>query len=417
VDSKRANLGTTYNILKDYFPREYEKDDKPLSYVLLHRSFNYSSIDFIIQKRVNRWYEQLEKLPQIKYSLPSLQLEGSPFYFENNTEAASFNYKYPVPLLSVNDTNVSRFDTSNRFSLPFNLAFVHLDPFVMNRETFYSSDIYGEGVSPRTVFYSGLDISTKFYRIFDVNSDFLGMDVNGLRHIITPTIGYAYNHEPSIPSSKLKQMDTIDSIGRSSAVTLELSNKLQTKRKGQTVDFADLRISTAYNFYQVDPLTNNKSKGSFADFLIDFKIVPYAWLRVDLDATYKPKEHYFSEVNYDINFDFGKERYIGLGQRYELKGGNEITANFTWRFNPKWKFSFYDRYNLGHDPNLPRGLREQEYTITRDLHCWEMDISYNIKKGEGNTFWLAFRLKAFPEMEFGFNQSYHKPQSGSQSNL
>jgi hypothetical protein len=107
---------------------------------------------------------------------------------------------------------------------------------------------------------------------------------------------------------------------------------------------------------------------------------------------------------------------LGIGQRYQRKGGNEITYSFQWRINPKWKFSVYNRYELGHDPTLKRGFKEQEYTVSRDLHCWDMDISLNNKKDDGTTLWLVFRLKAFPEGEFGFNQSYNKPESGSQSN-
>jgi len=42
-----------------------------------------------------------------------------------------------------------------------------------------------------------------------------------------------------------------------------------------------------------------------------------------------------------------------------------------------------------------------------------MDFTYSIKQDEGHAIWMAFRIKAFPEMEFGFNQSYHAPKSGA----
>ena len=74
----------------------------------------------------------------------------------------------------------------------------------------------------------------------------------------------------------------------------------------------------------------------------------------------------------------------------------------------------YNRFEIGHDPTLTQGWKEQEYTISRDLHSWEMDVTYNLKKTEGETIWLIFRLKAFPEVAFGLDQSYHKPQAGTQ---
>ncbi len=107
---------------------------------------------------------------------------------------------------------------------------------------------------------------------------------------------------------------------------------------------------------------------------------------------------------------------MSIGQRYQLKGGNEITYDIEWRLTPKWKFSFYQRYNRGHDPTLKRGLREQEYSISRDLHCWAVELTNNVRRGQGEAVWLVFRLKAFPELEFEYNQSYHAPKPGSQSN-
>jgi hypothetical protein len=281
----------------------------------------------------------------------------------------------------------------------------------------------------------------------------VGLDINGLRHVITPSIGYSYNPEPTVESNKLFQIDSVDSLTSSNAASLELSNKLQTKRrdafgKEVTVDLLDFKISTSYafapqivygtnmviqNFEEVSQtnISNRNKKGaSISDILFKYKILPYSWLRIEGDARYKhsgvPTDsdysnyNHFSNVNYDINFDFAPERSFGIGQRYERNAGNELTASFKWRFNPKWKFSIYERYNMRNyisssdNTNVNRGSLEQEYTISRDLHCWEVDFTLNRKRNEGSTIFIVFRLKAFPENEFGINQSYNKPNSGSQ---
>ncbi|RJO63961.1 MAG: LPS-assembly protein LptD [Candidatus Omnitrophota bacterium] len=416
TDSKRAILGSDHNFLKDYFYREYEKDAQPLSYALYHRSFNYSSLDVMVQKRLNRWYSQLEKLPEVKYSLPSLQVGQTPLYFENNMSAANFNYKYAVPSASANDVSVLRFDTTNKIFLPSRIAFMQFTPYLASRQTFYDRDINGSSVAPRTVFYTGADISTKFYRIYNVNTNFLKLDLNGLRHVITPTIGYAYTHKPTVNSVRLNQIDAVDAIGKSNAVSFQLSNKLQTKRKEVNVDVVDLLVTTDYKFYAVDPASGDKSGGSFSDFLMKMKLLPFSWMRMDVDATYKPQGDYFSEVNPSLSMEFGKERSISFGHRYLRKGGKEMTFSSSWRLNPKWKLGMYERYQIADLLGSTKGLAEQQYSVTRDLHCWEMEVNHTTKKNEGSTIWLIFRLKAFPEMEFNVNQSYHSPQSGSQSN-
>ena len=414
VDEKRKHLDPQSEFLKDYFYREYEKKSQPLSYVSFNHNFNYSSINVLVQKQTNSWFDQLDKLPEVRYGLSALRLRHTPLYLESNNSLANFNKKPQVSPATPDEVNVTRIDTLNKLSLPHKLAFLELSPFVASRQTFYDKGADGSSSLIRTIFYTGLNVNTKFYRIFNVKSNFLGMDINGLRHIITPSIRYAYNHEPTILGSKLKQIDSVDAILRSNAIAFELSNKLQTKRNDQAVDFADFRITGLYDFYAIDPQTNDK--GSFTDFIFNLNILPYSWMRMDADATYKYQEDYFSTVNYDINFNFGEERSLGFGQRYKRKGSNEITSGLNWRLTPKWKFSIFESYNLGHDPALRRGLREQEYSLSRDLHCWTMDVSCNVKKSEGVSVWLIFKLKAFPEMGFGFNQSYHAPQSGSQAN-
>lgn len=417
VDSKRILMGTKYNVLKDYFPREYEKDSLPLSYSLLHHCFNHSSMDVLVVKRINRWYSQLEKLPEIRYSLPSIQIAELPLYFENNTQVANFNKKNPVPSPSWLDVSLIRLDTFNKVSLPTKISFIDLIPFVGMQQTYYDKDINNASISPRTVFYTGTQSSTKFYRIFDVKTGFLGLDINGLRHIITPSISYVYNHHPTVPSYKLKQIDSIDAISGNNSASLELSNKLQTKRKSQTIDIANFKINTNYNYKP-----KGRGGSSFGDFLFDLELIPYSWLRIDADATYKHSgassdKGYkrFSNANYNLSFNLAKKGSISIGQRYERKGGNELTFNSDWRLSPKWKFKVYERYQIKKMANRNQGLIKQEYSLCRDLHCWLFDITYSVERQYGETIWCIFRLKAFPEAEIQYSQSYHQPKPGSQS--
>jgi len=429
-DSKNALYpGQGFSFLKEYFYREYEKDEQPPTYATLHHSFDNSSLDFIIQQRSNSWYNPgyLEKLPELKYSLPTFQIASTPLYFDNNSLMGNYNQKNnstsPLPgAANIPDVHANRIDTINKISNPMRVAFIQFTPSVSSRQTFYSGDINGSSVI-RTVFSSGADMSTKFYRVFNINTNLLGLDINGLRHIITPTVSYVYNHTPTIPSTNLRQIDSVDTLTPGQSFALELSNKLQTKRQGQSVDLADFRVNSNY---LLKPKTGEKSGSNLSDILFDLELRPFSWLTLVSDATYnrsvnRQDTNYnrFTIVNYDMNFNFATGRSLGVGQRYLRKGTNEITLSLDYRINPKWKFRAYQRFNKGHVPGITRGLREQEYGITRDLHCWEMDINYNMKRGDinsGETIWIVFRLKAFPELEFKFDQSYHQPKPGSQIN-
>ena len=424
ITDARRKYDASHNILKDYFFREYEKDAEPLSYALFHHAFNYSSLDVLLQMRTNHWFNQIEKLPEINYNLPSLQLGESPLYFESINQLGTYNKKGTGMGDDLTDT---RLDTKNTLSLPTKIGFIQFRPFVSSRQTFYDKGANDKSGIIRTIFYSGADMSTKFYRIFDVKTNYLKLDINGLRHIITPSIGYLYTHPPTIPGYNIKQIDAVDSINRGNTAALSLSNKLQTKRNGQSIDLVDFLVTTNL---VLDPKLGDNAfftprageglKDNFDDILFKLKVLPYSWMRLESDVTFEHSDHTninynkFSLINYDLSFDLGKERSFSIGQRYERKGSNEVTAGFKWRLGPKWKFGIYERFNLKKSSVLDYGFQEQEYTLTRDLHCWELDITLNKKEVSGTTIFFTFRLKAFPENEFGFDQSMTEKKSGAQ---
>ncbi len=421
-----SNLNA-HNILQDLFFREYEKDAQPLTYALFHHAFNYSSLDILLQKRTNHWFDQLNKMPEINYSLPSIQLGDSPLYFEDSSQLGTYNKKATTAPITADDITVTRLDTTNKVSLPMKIGFMRVTPFASSRQTFYDRGANGQTGIVRSIFSAGADLSTKFYRIYNLKTDALGLDINGLRHIITPTAGYLYTHAPTIPGYNIKQIDAVDSITRGNTLALSLDNKLQTKRNGQSVDLLDFLITTNVvldpktgdNAF-LTPRTGETLKDNFSDLLFKLKVLPYSWMRFEGDATFEHSDHTnvnynkFSLGSYDMTFDLGKERSFSIGQRYERKGKNEVTANFYWRLTPKWKFSIYQRYNLKQTVDLERGSQEQQYTLTRDLHCWELDLSLNQKEVSGTTIFFTFRLKAFPENEFGFDQQMGEEKSGAQ---
>ncbi|MCM8783090.1 MAG: LPS-assembly protein LptD, partial [Candidatus Omnitrophica bacterium] len=208
---------------------------------------------------------------------------------------------------------------------------------------------------------------------------------------------------PTFPPSKLQIFDEIDNIERNHKLNFEVANKWQTKRNNESIDLANLRVSTDYNLER-----NNNTSKRFSDFLLDLELIPFAWLRIESDANYDPHQENFKTVNFDMVTNFSKGSSLGMGYRYERKGGKELTTDFNWHFNHKWQVRIYERYQFSRIKG--RGLKEQEYNLGRDLHCWKMNFVYNISKAHGHTFWLVFRLKAFPEVELEFEQSYRTPK-------
>lgn len=395
------------NFVKDYFYPEYEKDYKPDSYLLLTNARPYYSLNMLVRKRFNRYFAETERLPELKLDVPSYKLGSSHFYFVNNSSSAILEKKGAAP--SDLKQKIFRFDTYNEFSHQKKIAFIETRPYIGLRETFFSKDISSDRDTLRNVLYSGVSLSTKFYRMFNANHESLFLKFHNLRHIITPSVSYGYIRKPNIETANLIQYDDIDSIDKGSSLSFSLENKLQTKRKTATVDFLRFINSISYTFKHAAEAGGRLS----SNINSDLEFLPNEWIRLDIDSVYNRQKRYFSTVNLDIFLHDTNtpERWsFGLGRRYERKSSNQITTELNYRPNDKWKFRIYERWYPRFD-----NLIEQDYTLVKDLHCWEMEINYNVTRGTGSTIWLIMRLKAFPEMAFDYNKDYHRRKAGSQS--
>ena len=102
--------------------------------------------------------------------------------------------------------------------------------------------------------------------------------------------------------------------------------------------------------------------------------------------------------------------YLSAGYRYEnVESGmtSLATMDGTYKINDKWRIRAYERFN-----SKSGALEEQEYTISRDLHCWIVELTCDLKGNQGSTLWLVFKLKAFPDYPIGMKRTYSRPRFG-----
>ncbi|MCM8765518.1 MAG: LPS assembly protein LptD [Candidatus Omnitrophica bacterium] len=396
------------NFIKDYFYRqEYVNENQPRSYLSLVTAQPNYNLSLLVQKRTNHFFTETERLPEVSLNLVNQRLGSSRLYYKADYSLANLTNKQANSDL---DDDVRRGDTYQQVSYLTKWGFLNLTPYLGMRQTYYSKDKEGDENLWRGIFYSGLDISTKFYKIYEIFSDFLGLDINRLRHIITPILNYKYIHQPTVGPDELMIFDTIDSLNRENMFTLGIENKLQTKRKEgeilKTVDLGTFLFKGDYNF---------KTEGigsEWRNFKFDLELTPYHWLRFESDALYDPPGKDFNTVNFDLTASPQERWSIGLGSRYERNSLQELTASFIYNLSPKWQFRTYERYAfkkiLEDGTKRINDFVEQEYVVVRDLHCWTGEFSLNI--GDGYAFWVVFRLKAFPEIPFRFSAAYSKPK-------
>ncbi len=403
-DYDLANMG----FLKRYFERDFRQGPDVSTYFLLTRNLPKGALTFNVQvNRINPILRGVERLPEIQYQLSGQQIGNTNFYLKTTD---TFSNLQNMPQNVGPDMKTMRVDTNNEISYPMKVAFIEMRPWVGGEHTYYSrtNDLNERSVI-RGQFKTGADLTTHFYRVWDYKKDILGSEINGLRHVVTPSLTYVYAHRPTINASHFNQFDSIDALSQANSVHLSLENKLQTKRNNRSVDLIRTIVETDYNLIQKEKGTGR----SFGPVTSTVEINPIDWISFRADESFDNKTSNWNYANFDIYINGGDKWSLGLGKRYARGLDDEFTTEWKYKINPKWKFRIYDRFIVDKGT-----IQEEDYLLTRDLHEWEMDIDYHQERGNGAGIFVAFRLKAFPGMVTSlFSSSFHQPKAGSQSSI
>jgi len=295
-------------------------------------------------------------------------------FAERRRELDAFQDLPPITadeLLSA-DRTVFRFDTIHEISRPFALNRLKVEPFVGVRETFYDTRLESERDVWRNQLFYGTRVSTSFYNMYDVDSDFL--NIHGLRHVITPDILYVAKTDTwGANSDELIQLDERDGIRQEDKLALRLRNQFQTRRNGKVVDLLDLDLET--DLYPHSDRDNNNE--SFSNLRVDARLRPADGLELFTIAEYdfRGKDRGLDFLGFGARAQLSRRWYARAAQTYERDLDHIGSYAVGYQLTEKWGVSFgYDR-----DWRSSRSLRER-IELTRDFH--EFNLSVMVENDE-----------------------------------
>lgn len=394
IDERTNFIGQYYKlsdnfILQEYFEREYDEDPSPDTFFILTRALTAGTLSLTAEPRVNRFETDVEVLPGATYTLSSLEIFDTNFYLSNTTSAEQLFLKDPSP--NPNTRRTFRVHSDNELGYPTKVSFIEVRPFTGLRSTYYSDTLdKGDDDIFRGQFRTGVDLSTKFFRVFEVFTDKYGLDINRLRHVITPSATYEYAHDPTYEKSKLTQFDEVDALQKEHYIDFQLENKLQTKRNEVSVDLVRFILGTRYL------LKENAGDTGFNTLTADLEITPFSWASFFFDSTYDMMDERLTTANFDFYLHDENHRwYLKFGRRYDVDVDDQLTYEVGYRINQKWRLLGYHRYDLD-----TGRMQEQEYRIRRDMHSWTMDLIVNSERSDSDQILIVFNLKAFPDIGF-----------------
>ncbi len=415
------------NIVREFFEGEYFENPQPSTYFDFDKFWQNWNADAYIQPRLNNFLDTIERLPEVRLNGDRQQVLGSPLFYESQSSAGYYEHLFAetnnVP--SGPEYEAMRVDSYHQLLLPETaFGWLNMTPHVGGRYTYYG-DATGPGATTgevnRWVFDSGVDVSAQASRVWP-DAQNKTFEIDGIRHIIEPSIGYMYASPTAWGTNVIPQFDyqlpsirllpitfpdynSIDSIQPENVLRFGLHNKLQTKRDGVVTNFMDWNVYTDWN---LRPITNQTT---FADLYSDFTVRPKSWLTLESLTRYELGEGLWRMSLTTVTLQPYRTWSWTFGQFYVRpdlsdsptalgEGNNLFLSTFYYRVSENWGFRMSHRFSAANG-----SMQEQDYTIYRDMRSWTAALTLrvlnNVNGKQDITVAFTFSLKAAPRFGVG----------------
>lgn len=420
------NKQSDTDIVQDFFESDYRRLSEPESVVDATWRGDQFTLSALTRPQLNRFYAEVERVPEVKLAVNRTRLWQSPFFYEG---ASSAGYYHNVPGLTgdpqfVGDT--PRVDTFHQIVMPQTLwGWLAVVPRAGIRGTWY---LRAPDTAPKTnevgraVYDLGLETSFKLWHQWD-NVKSTGLGIDGLRHIVQPFADYQWVPQPDVATTNLFQFDAtrfttlgsgetipltrytalgfpandaIDSLDRQNVMRFGLRQKLQTCREGRPWDLVELEGWTDYH------VEHGVAEKDFNDAFGTVRLRPASWFMTDAFVRYNVRESKLRELNTDTRV-FGRGRWsVAVGTRFAEQDSNLVNTDVAWQLTRLWRVQARQSFDM-EDGHWEQG----EYILRQETHDWY--INYGVRyRGERITgdewmVFFAFTLKAFPGVHMTVN--------------
>jgi lipopolysaccharide assembly outer membrane protein LptD (OstA) len=322
-------------------------------------------------------------------------------------------------------------DLKTDFIAKFNPGgWVNLNPSVTSSVTLYDEDKAGKRFPVRFMYWGGLDARMTLYRTYFPRIGAL----TALRHVIAPSVTFTHRPDFSEYKNRFYTLSGVSSeVSKSSLMNISLSNRLQAKLGSgadtrKINDLLSLSTSTTYDFLYRD----SKKATPFSTILNSLRLYPTQYATVDLSFSHEPVHLDLKSFDLQTKFSYtGKgplppgfiEPEIHEEPRVPEEGvGEEEAGSPTaspWRFDVAYRYTkgfegaednywleFTTAFNLTRNWRVEYGGRfdlsgkqtvYQEYSLYRDLHCWEARFVRRYSDGDWE-YYVRINIKAHPEI-------------------
>jgi len=407
-------------MLSDFFDDEYQKNVQPENRITLsHRGGRYTA-GVGLNLRLNDFYENVNRLPEVFFNVNRQQILETPLYYEGENTLGYLARVFPDGSTQ-EDYNAFRFDTRHMVFWPTrHFGFLSLIPRAGYRGTYYSKTLESSTVTnvvavtneeglvigttnvAETLVRDGeavwrhlpeLGMETSFKAFGDLYRGPTGIEEDeDLRHIAEPYANYTLRLEPNVLPEELWQFDAVDRLDQRDDLLLGMRNYLQTKRLGvpHNLVYADI-----FTTLLLDPEDDQEALN---DIGFKFELRPWSWFAWDFDGAYDTQDSSIRTFTTQAQISQPELYTFGLDYRYKRDSRQAIAGDLTLFPEQRWSARVYARMDLEES-----NVEEHSYYLVHRTSCLGIGLGLRIRPEQGSegdddyTVWFRIWPLALPQ--------------------
>ncbi|HAL92313.1 MAG TPA: hypothetical protein DCM68_04725, partial [Verrucomicrobia bacterium] len=411
-------------VLPDFFDDEYQQNVQPENRVTLsHRGDRYTA-GVGLNTRLNDFYGNVNRLPEVFLDVNRQQIFGTPFYYESENTLSYLDRVYPDGSES-EDYDAFRFDSHHMAYWPMrHFGFLSLMPRAGYRGTYYSKTLergavtnvvavtndLGEVVGTtnavdeftrdgaavwRSLPEIGLETSFKAFGGLYEGPTGIEEDED-LRHIAEPYANYTLRFEPNVLPGELWPFDSVDQLDERHDITLGMRNYLQTKRRftPHNLIYADV-----FTTLRLEPADDQETLGDIG-FKTEWR--PWSWFLWDFNGAYDTQDNSLRTFSTQAQVAGADLFTFGVDYRYKRDSSQAVAGDLTLFPEQRWSGRLYARMDIEES-----SVEEHSYYLIHKTQCLGIGLGVRIRPeaatdgGDDYTIWFRIWPLALP----GFSSS------------
>lgn len=402
--------------LRDFREDHFDQNQQPDSFFeAVYRGEQYFLSGFA-RIQPNDYLYIGQRLPEVRLDVMPVEWFETGLYGRGSASFAQLIERDPSGVFGKRETG--RFNVYYGMSRPTNLTpWLVVAPVAGAQLTHYTDPLSNRNHYTRLLGQIGLDLQATLFGAWDYNNAF--WNINGLRHVLQPSIQYRYIPEAENGTNIIPKVDrlaafesylvpidlgdkrNIDDLHESSTLRFGLENVLQTRHP----EYGSIDL-LAVDFFQDYRFSQRTGENDFSDFYTYIKAQPAYWLKLDSFSRVDPELLTLRELRNRLSVIDGEVWSVYVGNDYVK------TTSFVDTYGMLTTLEEIHQYVVGarrrlNERNAVRGEIHVDTDlgeITEQIYAWQTrlgnswDIEFQVIHRNGTTRKDDFQFKVMIDL-------------------